>query len=87
MRSKEKVTPFVHALFGGVHESASALGMSGSDSAFAMALGGGFDANINKNFAFRVVQAEYVLTKFSDGNKDRQNGVRISTGIVFRFGS
>jgi opacity protein-like surface antigen len=92
MRSNEKVTPFFHALFGGVHEKASANipgfgSFSSTDNAFAMALGGGIDAKVHNNIAIRVVQAEYLLTKFNDLNNNRQNGVRISTGIVFRLGS
>jgi opacity protein-like surface antigen len=85
-RSNEKVTPFVHVLFGGAHLSAGGFGLSGSDNAFAVAFGGGVDAKVNKNIAIRVAQVEYLLTKFTDGVDDRQNNVRISTGIVFRFG-
>lgn len=87
IRSNPKVTPFVHALLGGAHISAGGFGLSGSDSAFAMALGGGIDANVNKNVAIRVGQVEYLLTKFTDGLDDRQNSVRLSVGIVFKFGN
>lgn len=90
IRTHEKVTPFVQALFGGVHEktsvSISGIGGSASDSAFAMALGGGLDVKATSNVAIRLVQAEYVLTKFNDGDNNRQNSVRLSAGVVFRFG-
>jgi len=29
---------------------------------------------------------EYLMTKFNDGVDNRQNNVRVSTGIVFRWG-
>jgi outer membrane protein OmpA-like peptidoglycan-associated protein len=32
------------------------------------------------------VQAEYLLTKFPDGNNNLQNNLRLATGLVFRFG-
>lgn len=91
MRGNEKFTPFAQALFGGAHQTTS-LDVTGfpststSETAFAMALGGGFDVKVAKSVAIRLVQAEYVLTKFNDGANNRQNSVRISTGLVFRFG-
>ena len=85
-RENDRVTPYFHALFGGAHASAGGFGITGTDNAFAMALGGGVDAKVNDNFAIRVAQVDYILTKFTDGVDDRQNSVRISTGIVFRFG-
>ncbi len=95
----DKVTPFVQALFGGVHASTVTLnGCSGigcsplpSENAFAITAGGGLDLNVNRHFAIRIIQAEYLMTRFGDrsssaGQTARQNDVRLSTGIVFRFG-
>jgi hypothetical protein len=75
----EKASPFVHALFGVNRGSTGGL----SDSAFAMALGGGLDINITKRLAFRLVQADYLMTKHSD---DTQNNIRLSTGLVLKLG-
>ena len=75
----EKASPFVHALFGVNRASTAGL----SDSAFAMALGGGLDINITKRLAFRLVQADYLMTKHAD---DRQNNIRLSTGLVLKLG-
>lgn len=90
IRSHEKVTPFVQALFGGAHQKTtvkvSGISVSDSEGAFAMALGGGIDVKATTNVAIRLVQAEYVLTKFTDGDNNRQNSLRISAGVVFRFG-
>lgn len=95
----DKVTPFVQALFGGVHASTVTLnGCSGigcsplpSETAFTMTAGGGLDLNVNRHFAIRIIQAEYLMTRFGDrsssaGQTAGQNDVRLSTGIVFRFG-
>ena len=84
-RKNETFTPYVHALFGGAHVTAGFGGVSGSDSAFAMAVGGGLDAKVSKHVAIRVAQVDYVLTKFNDGGDNRQNSVRVSTGIVYRW--
>ncbi|PYP92324.1 MAG: hypothetical protein DMG65_04395 [Candidatus Angelobacter sp. Gp1-AA117] len=85
-RKSEKVTPYFHALFGGAHIGANFSGFGSSDNAFAWGLGGGVDANVAKHVSIRVIQADYLMTHFTDGNNDRQNNVRVSAGIVFRFG-
>ena len=84
LNSGGKVNPFVHALFGGAHASASLSGVgSASQNGFTMMFGGGADVKVNPILAVRVIQADWVYYRFS-GNSESHN-VRISTGIVFRF--
>lgn len=80
----DKASPFVHALFGGVHESANASGLGGlgSDSSFAYAIGGGFDYDMSPNVAVRVAQFDFLGTRFGG---ETQKNFRYSGGIVFRF--
>jgi hypothetical protein len=95
-------TPFVHGLFGmnrlasGTVTLPSGFGLppslSGNDTAFAMALGGGLDMKVARHLAVRVVQADYLYTghDFSfglSGIAKHQNNVRVSAGIVYSFGS
>jgi opacity protein-like surface antigen len=93
------LTPFVQTLFGGAHISGSASvcdtarvrpqavigACSVSENAFAMAIGGGLDWNATPHIGIRLVQAEYVLTKFKAGANDQQNNARVSAGVVFRW--
>jgi len=96
------ITPFAQALFGGIHGSGSFFDIcedarvhregegcevSGSENAFAMAIGGGVDWNATAHIGIRLVQAEYLFTNFNEGagNPGHQNNARISTGVVFRF--
>jgi len=59
---------------------------SGSENAFATAIGGGLDVNATNRIAIRLVQAEYFMTRFGVvDSADTQNNVRISAGVVFRF--
>ncbi|MGC2334091.1 MAG: outer membrane beta-barrel protein [Candidatus Acidiferrales bacterium] len=60
-------------------------GVFASSNTFATALGGGVDVNATEHVSVRLIQAEYLLTEFKDGVHNRQNSVRISTGVVFRF--
>ena len=95
----ERWTPFAQFLFGFAHVKSDVTTPlppgSGSDffsagsfhqNAFATALGGGFDLTLTKHVAWRVLQAEYLFTKFPDGNNNQQNNIRAATGLVFRFG-
>lgn len=95
-----RLTPFAQYLLGGLYATRVKLpGCSGgavctalpSDNAFAMTAGGGVDVTLTRHFALRLIQAEYMFTRFRDptsstGQTVRQNDVRLSTGIVFRMG-
>jgi len=83
-RSRGRLSPFAQVLFGGERVSVSASGLgSTSDSSFAMAFGGGADYEMTNHVAIRLIQAEYLYTKF--GGTHQNNG-RISAGIVYRWG-
>ena len=103
-----KLRPFVHALFGVNRLSTDASAANNffgsaplnvTDTAFAMALGGGVDYKLSKGFALRLGQLDYLYTKHdpvayassfygSDalaGTADHQNNLRFSAGVVFGF--
>jgi outer membrane protein OmpA-like peptidoglycan-associated protein/opacity protein-like surface antigen len=99
-RKSEWVTPFAQVLFGGAHATEVKLsGCTGvgctplsSENAFAMTAGGGVDLKLRRHIAIRLFQAEYLMTRFADaspftGERVRQNNLRLSAGLVFRFGS
>ena len=73
------VQPFVHALFGGITTKAEGV----SDNAFAMFVGGGLDIGLRKGIGLRLIQADWLLTKFRDQTQERQG--RVSAGIVIKF--
>ncbi len=94
---RRRITPFAQVLFGGIHASQVSLSnCSGAlctplpaENSFAMTAGGGIDLNIHRHLAIRIVQAEYLMTNFADlstGNRDTQNDIRLSSGLVFGFG-
>jgi len=61
------------------------------DDAFAMTAGGGLDIRASRHFAIRLIQAEYLMTRFpavvATEDNVTQNNLRLSTGIVIRFGA
>jgi hypothetical protein len=63
--------------------------VSATQTAFAMAVGGGLDWRIAKHFSFRPVSVDYVLTRFPSfltGDNSNQNSIRASAGFIFTFG-
>jgi len=77
-----------HDLFPGDNLEITAQ-VSATQTAFAMAVGGGLDWRLGKHFSFRPVAVDYVLTRFPSlltGNNQNQNSIRASAGIIFTFG-
>jgi outer membrane protein OmpA-like peptidoglycan-associated protein len=100
-RRYERFTPFIEALLGGAHASSVKISgctgtpnctFLGSDTGFATFLGTGFDIKISRHISLRLIDADFLLTHFKDPfstngqGRGWQDNVRLSTGIVFRFG-
>ncbi len=100
-RDHARFTPFLQVLGGAAHATEVTLDICNApiyaciplptETAFVMTAGGGLDYRLNHRLALRLFQAEYMLTRFQDptsvtGANGWQNNVRLSTGIVFRFG-
>ena len=92
LRRFDHFVPFAEFLFGGanggqelVGGGQNMVGGNGSQTAFAMAAGGGVDVVLMKNLAWRFVQLDYLMTSFSGsalGPSARQNNFRVGTGLV-----
>ena len=82
-RRNERLTPFAHVLLGlarGKWEGFPAV--SGEETSFATAVGGGFDARVTDHFSIRMIQAEHVRTHFGP---TAENHLRLATGALFSF--
>ncbi len=79
---------FGQVLLGGAHAGGSfaSNGFADASNAFAMIAGGGLDIGIARHIAVRAFEADYYLTHFDNGLNNRQNNLRISAGVIFRFG-
>jgi len=95
-RKFDRITPFAQALFGGIHASAvTPSDCTGAcpglpvENSFAFTGGGGLDVKVHRHIAIRVIQAEYMMTRFDNsttGATAGQNDMRLSAGLVFSFG-
>jgi opacity protein-like surface antigen len=77
------LTPFAHFLIGATRASTGAFGLSASNTAISAAVGGGLDIRLTDALAVRVIQADYLMTRFLE---QRQNNFRMSFGLVLRLG-
>ena len=94
-RNSSKLQPFFEVNFGGnrlklsCNNNTACNGASYSKNAFALTVGGGFDVKLNKKFAIRLIQAEYLYTRFGNNcqlelcsNNNNQNSFRLKSGLV-----
>ena len=103
-RRSDRLTPFAEALVGvaNIRFTASTVGLTNavSSTTFAASFGVGLDYAVNSHFAIRLIEADYVVTRFREigfdpttgqvdfnGQRRTQNNARASAGFVLRFGS
>lgn len=86
--NRSRLHPFGDLLLGGAHVggslSPSSTGYGGSTT-FAFQAGGGFQYPLTHRWTLIPMQAEYLLTTFSNGADNRQNDLRLSAGVLFRL--
>jgi opacity protein-like surface antigen len=80
----EKLSPFGQVLFGVAHERVGNDSANITDNAFAMVVGGGLDYNLKKHLAVRLLQADYLRTRFGGAS---QNNARLTFGVVLKLGN
>jgi opacity protein-like surface antigen len=100
IRRFERFTPFLHIMAGmarqdvQVQNASSTVSTIGSinqqDSGLAFVVGGGVDLNISSRLGVRLLQTDYILTRFSNRNGTsselNQANFRASTGFVLKLG-
>lgn len=94
IRRHKRVTPYAQALFGVVRAKAHIRGIDTRgvfiDKGFGLSVGGGVDININEWVGVRPIQGEYlqgrVLNNEIFSEPLIRHNVRITGGVVFRFG-
>ncbi len=82
--------PFSEVLVGASHASgalASGTAPAATNPAlvFASTLGGGLDRRLSSRWSLRLIQADYLITTFTNGGNNHQNIARISSGFTFRL--
>jgi peptidoglycan-associated lipoprotein len=83
-----KLKLFGDAEFGLAHAGGSlspAKTGYGSANAFATQFGGGLELRLSRHWLLVPAEADYLLTTFSNAGSNRQNQLRVSAGILYRW--
>ena len=87
--ARMRLQPFGEVLAGGAHVSGTlapqSTGAGASNNGFALQAGGGLAYRLGHHFTLRAIEADYLLTTFSNTASNRQNDLRLSSGINYRF--
>ena len=75
---------FGHVLFGKGDARITTSSITDTENGRAVAFGGGLDYPITEKFSLRVIQADYMTTHVFGAD---QSNVKLSTGVVFRWGA
>jgi Outer membrane protein beta-barrel domain len=96
LRRHHHLIPFGQVLVGAGHAGGtlytSSLGAGlaplGTSNGFVLTAGGGVDWKLNHTIGIRLLQAEYLYSRFDNGatHGNQQNNLRLSAGIVLSFG-
>jgi outer membrane immunogenic protein len=89
-RGFHRWVPFGQYLIGGAHGTGALTpaldGLPGGANAFATSAGAGVDVEVSHDWAVRLGEVDYYLTRFDNGVNHHQNNLRVGVGIAYRFG-
>jgi outer membrane immunogenic protein len=84
-RSTSRFTPYGQVLAGGSEELSNYVFVQNRN-AFAISAGGGASRALTSHLAWSIVEVDYIYSRLPNAVNDHQNDLRVSTGIVLRFG-
>jgi outer membrane immunogenic protein len=91
IRSRRRLMPFGKFYVGGAHASGDLVpnnsGLPSSANVLAFAAGGGADFGISPGLSIRLIDVDYLYTRFNNGTNNHQDNVRLAAGIVIRLGN
>jgi len=84
-RTSRRFVPYGEAMFGGAKEDVN-FQFTINRNAFGLAAGGGLSTRLKGKLGLTAVQIDYVYTQIPNGKNDRQNNIRVATGVTYGFG-
>lgn len=88
---KYRLQPFAETLFGGAHALGSLSpgnnAIAGTSNAVDLIVGGGAALRVGQHIVLQPARIDYELTNFRNGQSNHQNDLRLSAGVLYRFGA
>jgi outer membrane immunogenic protein len=84
-RNSSRFIPYGEVLFGGAKEDVN-FQFTINRNSFGLAAGGGVSTRLKRRLGMTIAQFDYVYTQIPNAANDRQNNIRISTGVTYNLG-
>lgn len=84
-RNSSRFVPYGEAMFGGAKENVN-FQFTINRNSFGLAAGGGVSTQLKRRLGVTIAQFDYVYTQIPNAKNDRQNNIRVSTGVTYNFG-
>lgn len=85
-RNSSRFVPYGQVLLGGAKEDVN-FQFTINRNAFGVLAGGGVTTKLKRRFGLTIVEADWVYTRIPNAVNNRQNNLRIATGITYHFGN
>jgi outer membrane immunogenic protein len=83
-RNHTRYVPYAQALFGGAKEDVN-FQFDINRNAFGLLGGGGVTTRLRDHLGWTIGEVDWVYTQVPNGDNNRQNDLRVSTGLIYRF--
>jgi hypothetical protein len=76
--------PYGEALLGGAKEDVN-IDFVINRNAFGVLAGGGVTTQLKHRFGLTIVEGDWIYTRIPNAVNNRQNDIRVTTGITYHF--
>ncbi len=84
-RTSSRFVPYGQVLLGGAKEDVN-FEFTINRNAFGLLAGGGVTTTVKPKIGFTIIEADWIYTRIPNAENNRQNDIRVSTGLTYRFG-
>jgi outer membrane immunogenic protein len=85
-RTSRRFVPYGEVLLGGAKEDVN-FQFTINRNAFGVLAGGGVTTKLNRRFGLTIIEGDWIYTRIPNAVNNRQNDLRIVTGVTYHFGS
>jgi outer membrane immunogenic protein len=85
-RTSSRFIPYGEVLLGGAKEDVN-FQFTINRNAFGVLAGGGVTTRLNRRFGVTIVEGDWIYTRIPNAVNNRQNDLRIVTGVIYHFGN
>ncbi len=85
-RNHTRWVPYGQTLFGGAKEDVN-FQFTINRNSFGLLAGGGVSTHLKHRFGLTLGEVDWVYTQIPNAQNNRQNNIRVSTGVTYHFGS